>query len=85
MVLELAVLHVFDKRQVELWHIVLVHIQQNVPYHHNALLDLLPDAVKLAQELLIVVQLDVLCYWLQQMDCGLFDSVVEHLTVLVEH
>ena len=32
-----------------------------------------------------MIQFDVLCYRLQQVNGRLFDAVVEHLTVLVEH
>lgn len=82
--LELAVLHVLYERQVELGHVVLVHVEKDVAYHDDALLDLLPHSVELTQELLIMRQLDVLGYWLQKLHRGVFDAVVEHLTVLVE-
>lgn len=83
-VLELAVLHVLDKRQVELGHVVLVHVEKDVSDHDDALLDLFPHSVELPQELLIMRQLDVLRNRLQKLDRGVLDAVVEHLTVLVE-
>ena len=85
MVLELAVLHVFDQWQVEFGNVVLVHVEQDVTDHHNALFDLLPDAVELSQELLIVSHLDVLTNRLQQLNRGVLDTFVEHLTMFVEH
>ena len=48
MVLELTVLHVFDEWQVELGHVVLIHVKKNITDHDDALLDLLPDAIKLS-------------------------------------
>ena len=83
--LELTVLHVFDERQVELGHVVLIHVEKDVAYHHDALLDLLPDAIELSQELLLMSQLDVLGYGLKQLHSGLLNAFVEHLTVLVQH
>jgi hypothetical protein len=82
--LELTVLHVLHERQVEFWYVVLIHVEQDVPNHHDALLDFLPDAVKLFQELLVVVLLDVLSNGLEQLHSSVLDAVVEHLTVLVE-
>ena len=60
MVLELTVLHVFDEWQVELGHIVLVHVKKDIADHHDALLDFLPYAIELTQELLFMSHLDVL-------------------------
>ena len=48
MMLELTVLHVFNEWQVELWHVVLVHVEQDVADHHDALLDFFPDSIELA-------------------------------------
>ena len=84
-VLELRILHVLHQGQVELRHVVLVHVQQDVSDHHDALLDLLPDAVELFEELLVMVALDVLCDRLEQLNSGLLDAVVEHLAVLVQN
>mgnify|MGYP007095149225 CR=1 FL=1 len=82
--LELAVLHVFDEWQVELGHVVLVHVEKNVADHNDALLDLLPDAIELSQELLIMRHLDILTDRLKQLDSRVLNRFVEHLTVLVE-
>ena len=60
MVLELTVLHVFDEWQVELGHIVLVHVKKDIADHYDALLDFLPYAIELTQELLFMSHLDVL-------------------------
>ena len=60
MVLELTVLHVLNQRQVELGHVVLVHVEQDVADHDDALFDLLPYAVELPQELLVVGHFDIL-------------------------
>lgn len=84
-VLELRVLHVFHQRQVELGHVVLVHVQEDVTDHHDALLDFLPDAVELTEEQVVVGEFDVLGNWLEQLDGGVLDAVVEHLPVLVEN
>jgi len=85
MVLELAVLHVLDQGQVELWHVVLIHVEENVPDHDDALFDLLPDSVEFAQKLLVMVAPDVLPYRLQKLHRGVLDAFVEHLSVLVKH
>ena len=53
MVLELAVLHVFYQGQVELGHIVLVHVEKNVTDHDDALLYLFPDSIEFTQELFV--------------------------------
>ena len=47
MVLELTILHVFDEWQVELGHVVLIHVKKNIADHDDALLDFLPDAIEL--------------------------------------
>ena len=60
MVFELTVLHVFDEWQVELGHIVLVHVKKDIADHYDALLDFLPYAIELTQELLFMSHLDVL-------------------------
>ena len=85
MVLELAVLHVLNKRQIELGNIVLVHVEQNVSDHHDTLLNLFPYSVKLTKELLLVSKADILSYRLQQLYSGLLHTFVKHLTMLVEH
>ena len=54
MVLKLTVLHVFNEGQIELRHIVLVHVEEDVADHDDALFDLLPYAIKLSQKLLIM-------------------------------
>ena len=84
-VLKLTVLHVLNKRQVKLWHIILVHVEKDVSNHHDAFFDLLPHAIELSEELLIVGETNVLCNRLQQLNCCLFDTFVEHLAMLVEH
>lgn len=85
MVLELTVLHVLHQGQVELRYVVLVHVEKDVPDHDNALFDFLPDAVELLEELVVVVLSDVLSDGLEELDSGLLDAVVEHLSVLVQH
>ena len=47
MVLELTILHVFDEWQVELGHVVFIHVKKNISDHDDALLDFLPDAIEL--------------------------------------
>lgn len=84
-VLELRILHVLHQGQVELGYVVLVHVQEDVSDHHDALLNLLPDAIELFEELLVMVALDVLSDRLEQLDRGLLDAVVEHLAVLVQN
>ena len=83
--LELTVLHVLDEWQIELGHVVLVHVEQDVADHHNALFDFFPDSIELAQKLLVMVQLDVFGNRLEQVNGCLLYSVVEHLAMLVEH
>ena len=85
MVLELTILHILNQGQVELGHVVLVHVQEDVSDHDDALLNLLPDPVELAQELLIVIHFDVLGDRFEKVDRGVFDAVVKHLSMLVEH
>lgn len=85
MVLELTVLHVLHQGQVEFWHVVLVHVQKDVPDHDDALFDLFPDAVELLEELLVVILPDVLGDGLEQLDGRLLDAIVEHLSVLVQN
>ena len=46
--LELTVLHVFDEWQIELGHVVLVHVEQDVADHDDALFDFFPDSIELA-------------------------------------
>lgn len=82
---ELTVLHVFHKWQVELGHIVFVHVEKYVSNHHDALFDFLPNAVEFFQKLLIVVHFNFFCDGLEQLHSGVLDTVVEHLTMLVEH
>ena len=85
MVLKLTVLHVLNQRQIELRHIILVHVEQDVADHDNALLNLLPNAIELSQELLIVGHFDILSNWLQELNRGVLNAFVEHLSVLVEN
>ena len=47
MVLELTILHVFDEWQIELGHVVLIHVKKDISDHDDALLDFLPDAIEL--------------------------------------
>ena len=47
MVLELTVLHVLDEWQIELGHVVLIHVKKDITDHDDALLDFLPDAIEL--------------------------------------
>mmetsp|Transcript_14926 Transcript_14926/g.18773 ORF Transcript_14926/g.18773 Transcript_14926/m.18773 type:complete len:278 (+) Transcript_14926:1471-2304(+) len=84
-VLKLTILHVLDQGQVELRHVVFVHVEQDVSDHHDALLDLFPDAVELSEELLVVSDADIVCDRSQQLHSGLLDGFVKHGTVLVEH
>ena len=83
MMLELAVLHVLNKWQVELWHIVLVHVEQDISDHDYAFFDLLPDSVELSQELLVMCVLYVLSDGPQKMYRGVLHAVIEHLSMLV--
>ena len=85
MVFKLTVLHVLNQRQIELRHIILVHVEQDVADHDNALLNLLPNAIELSQELLIVGHFDILSNWLQELNRGVLNAFVEHLSVLVEN
>ena len=62
-VLELTVLHVLDQGQVELGHIVLIHVEEDIADHDNALLYLFPDPVEFAEELLVVSHFYVLGDW----------------------
>ena len=84
MVLELTVLHVLHEWQVELRDVVLVHVEEDVSDHDDALLDLFPDAVELLQEFFIGCRIDLLGNWFQQFHRGVPHTIVEHLTVLVE-
>ena len=84
-VLKLAVLHVFNQWQVELWHVVLVHVEEDVSDHDDVLFDLLPDAIELSQKLLVMLHLDVFSNGLQKLNRGVLDAIVQHLTMLVEH
>ena len=83
-VLELAVLHVLNQGQVELRHVVLIHVEEDVSDHDDALFDLLPNAVEFSQKLLVVILLYVLSNRLQQLNRGVLHAGIEHLTVLVE-
>ena len=65
MVLELAVLHVLDKRQVEFWDVVLVHVKEDVSDHDDALFDLLPDSIEFLEKLLIFCLSQIVRNWLQ--------------------
>lgn len=65
MVLELTVLHVFDEWEVELGHVVLIHVKKNITDHNDTLLNFLPNAIELTQELLFMSQLNVLGYGLK--------------------
>ena len=85
MVFKLTVLHVLNQRQIELRHIILVHVEQDVADHDNALLNLLPNAIELSQELLVVGHFDILSNWLQELNRGVLNAFVEHLSVLVEN
>ena len=85
MVLELTILHVFDEWQVELGHIVLVHVKKDIADHDDALFNLLPNPVELPQELLVVSHFDILADRLQELHRGVLDTFVEHLSVLMEH
>ena len=82
--LELTVLHVLNQWQVELGHIILVHIEQDVADHDYALFYLLPNPVELPQELLVVGHFDILSDWLQELDRRVLDAFVKHLSMLVE-
>ena len=61
--LELTVLHVFDQGQVELGHIVLIHVEEDIADHYDTLLYLFPDPIKFAEELLVVSHFYVLGDW----------------------
>ena len=65
MVLELAVLHVLDKRQVEFGDVVLVHIEEEVSNHDDALFDLLPDTIEFLEKLFIFCLSQIVRNWLQ--------------------
>ena len=85
MMFELAVLHVFHKGKVEFGHIVLVHVEEDVTDHHDAFFDLFPDAIKFRQELFIRSGVNLFCNRLQQIDRSVTNTVIEHLSMLVEH
>ena len=84
MVLELAVLHIFNKRKVELGHKVFVHVEKDVADHNDAVLDLLPDTVEFTQELLFVCLPDILRNRLQKLHRCVLNRLVKHLSVLME-
>ena len=83
--LKLTVLHVLHERQIELGNVVFVHVQENVADHDNALFNLLPYAIELSQELLIMGHFDVLTDRLEQLHRCVLHTFVEHLAMLVQH
>ena len=83
-VLELTILHILNEWQVELGHIVFVHVEEDVPNHDDALLDLFPDAIELSQELLVVGQLYIFSDGFKQVHGCVLHAVIQHLSVLVE-
>ena len=76
MVLKLTVLHVFDEWQIELGHIVLIHVKKDIADHDDALLDFLPYAIEFTQELLFMSHFDVLGYGLKELHSGLLYTFV---------
>ena len=65
MVLKLAVLHVFNQGQIELRDKVLIHVEQYISDHDNALLDLLPNAIELSEKLFIMGLSQIICDWFE--------------------
>ena len=84
-VLKLTILHVLNQWQIEFWHIILVHVQQNVTDHNDALLNLLPNSIELSKKLLIVGHFDILTDWLEQLHRGVLHTLIQHLPVLVQN
>ena len=76
MVLELTVLHILHQGQIVLRHKVLIHVQQDVPYHVNAHLGFFPFEVEFFEKPVIVSLDQLLSYGFQKLHCCVLNIVI---------
>ena len=81
--LELTCLQLVHALQFLFWHIVSVHVHQNVLDHNNAHLDLLPSLVHLFKKILITAAEEFINERVQLIDSGVLNSGIEQVSVLV--
>lgn len=84
MVLKLTCLHLFNGLQLDLGHVVFIHVQQDVLDHDNTQFLIRPQLIQSLDKVVIRSLEDILSDWLQEFTSRGLDVVVKHLTVLVE-
>jgi hypothetical protein len=63
MVLELTGLHLFDRLQLDLGHVIFIHVQQNVLYHDDTQFLIGPQLIESLDEVVVGPLQNILGNW----------------------
>ena len=85
MIFKLTSLQLLHTLQLHLGNVVAIHIHQYILNHDDAHLLILPYLIDFPEQVILTAVQQLLSDWLKQLHCGILDSAVEELTVLVQN